>query len=171
MSKAGLKKTLKKMKSPELVEMICELYDARKEVKDYLEYWLDPQPEKLLETTKKKIFKVFFISEKSPRKSPSMTDLKSLISNFRSLCFDTEKIADINIYVFEQYVDWLERRSRIISHREKVEKFKATAEEYIDAYMLNEMFGIRLERVTERFETVMKRGDRKIYRYGRGWYR
>lgn len=163
MSKARLKKTLKSMSQEELVEVICEIYDARKEAKEYFEYWLDPQPEKLVETVKKKLLKLFFISEKTPRKSPAMADVKRVIADFRTLCFEADKTADVLLYAFETYVQWLESRRKVMSHQEKAGRSRDTAEEYIAAYKLEPFFGIRLERAKERFDAVMRRGDLRAY--------
>lgn len=40
MSKAQLKKQLKTLEKDEIIEMVMELYDARKEAKEYLEFYL-----------------------------------------------------------------------------------------------------------------------------------
>ena len=53
-----------------LSEIICELYDARPEAKEYLEFWINPDADKELDKYRQKIFKQFFISGSKPRKSP-----------------------------------------------------------------------------------------------------
>lgn len=40
MSKATIKKLLRSMSKEQIIEMVIEMYDARKEAKDYLEYFL-----------------------------------------------------------------------------------------------------------------------------------
>ena len=42
MSKVALKKYLNTLQKGEIVEMVLDLYDARKEAKEYLEYFLNP---------------------------------------------------------------------------------------------------------------------------------
>lgn len=76
MSKAALKKALKEIDRDGLAEIICEMYDARPEAKEYLEFWINPDVDKELDKYKQKIFKLFFISEGKPRKSPGFTDIK-----------------------------------------------------------------------------------------------
>lgn len=47
MSKAQLKKELAPLDKEQLTEMILEAYSARKEIKDYFEFYLNPDPEAL----------------------------------------------------------------------------------------------------------------------------
>ena len=42
MSKAQLKKHLLKLTQEEVIDVILELYDAHKEVKEYLEFYMNP---------------------------------------------------------------------------------------------------------------------------------
>lgn len=48
MSKASLKKLLSTMDREQLIELILDAYSARKETKEYLEFFLNPDVEKLL---------------------------------------------------------------------------------------------------------------------------
>ena len=49
MSKIQLKKELQTMEAPQLREMILEAYSARKEIKEYFEFFLNPDIEHLLD--------------------------------------------------------------------------------------------------------------------------
>ena len=42
MSKAQLKKHLLKLTQEEVIDVILELYDARKEAKEYLDFYMNP---------------------------------------------------------------------------------------------------------------------------------
>ena len=46
MSKAQLKKHLLKLTQEEVIDVILELYDARKEAKEYLEFYMNPKAER-----------------------------------------------------------------------------------------------------------------------------
>ena len=48
MSKVALKKYLNTLQKGDIVEMVLDLYDARKEAKEYLEYFLNPDEEEKL---------------------------------------------------------------------------------------------------------------------------
>ena len=60
MSKAKLKKYLQTLSKEQVIEVILELYDARKEAKDYLEFYLTPDNNAELEKCKKAIRQEFF---------------------------------------------------------------------------------------------------------------
>lgn len=56
MSKAALKKELKNFTSGQLLEVILNVYDASKDAKAYLEFFLNPDPEAYLKTKYEEIF-------------------------------------------------------------------------------------------------------------------
>ena len=170
MSKAGLKKALKEIDRDGLAEIICELYDARPEAKEYLEFWINPDADKELDKYKQKIFKIFFISDGKPRKSPGFTDIKTRIKYFNTLCIDSEKTADLMLYVLELYHLWLSERRRIMSHETRVDKFIAETEAYIESHALEDLFGLRLERIREELKDLFRRGDRPSRRGWRSWW-
>ena len=60
MSKAKLKKYLQTLSKEQVIEVMLELYDARKEAKDYLEFYLTPDSNAELEKCKKAIRQEFF---------------------------------------------------------------------------------------------------------------
>lgn len=55
MSKVLLKKKLASMSKTEIIGLVAELYDAKKEAKDYLDYWVNPDEETKLEEYKRNI--------------------------------------------------------------------------------------------------------------------
>ena len=60
MSKAKLKKHLLSLTKEQITDIVLELYDARKEAKDYLEFYLAPDCNAELEKSKKAIRNEFF---------------------------------------------------------------------------------------------------------------
>ncbi len=157
MSKAKLKKTLAAMPASEIAELVLELYEARKEAKEYLEFWLEPDTPKALEKARKMVEKVFYTSVDRPRKRPSLTDLNRIARDFTSQVFDREAVADLLLYIAEMQCKWLEGRWRRLSYRSSIKKNVDTAAVYIDqAYPPEDTFGeaegfrLRLERVRER---------------------
>ena len=67
MSKAQLKKQLNSLEKSQIIEMVIELYDARKEAKEYLEFYLNPDEDKKLEEFKKIIQKSSTLPVGSPK--------------------------------------------------------------------------------------------------------
>ena len=69
MSKAKLKKYLQTLSKEQVIEVMIELYDARKEIKEYLEFYLAPDSNAELEKCKKlsdKSSSLPVVSRKSP---------------------------------------------------------------------------------------------------------
>lgn len=60
MSKAKLKKYLLSLTKEQIADIVLELYDARKEAKDYLEFYLAPDCNAELEKCKKAVQNEFF---------------------------------------------------------------------------------------------------------------
>ena len=60
MSKATIKKILQSMPKEEIIDMVLEMYDARKEAKEYLEFYANPDEDGKLEEYKKIITEEFY---------------------------------------------------------------------------------------------------------------
>ena len=82
MSKAKLKKYLQTLSKKQIIEVMLELYDARKEAKEYLEFYLTPDSNAELEKCKKAIRQEFF---------PTRGFLKSLHSPSAGKSFPISK--------------------------------------------------------------------------------
>ena len=80
MSKAKLKKYLQTLSKEQIIEVMLELYDARKEAKEYLEFYLTPDSNAELEKCKKAIRQEFFPTRVFSEK-PSFTKCRK--SHFR----------------------------------------------------------------------------------------
>ena len=64
MSKTTVKKTLMAMSKEEIIDMVLAMYDARKEAKEYLEFYTNPDDDGKLEEYKKIITEEFYPSKK-----------------------------------------------------------------------------------------------------------
>ena len=60
MSKATVKKILMSMPKEEIIGMVLEMYDARKEAKEYLEFYANPDEDGKLEEYRKIITEEFY---------------------------------------------------------------------------------------------------------------
>lgn len=157
MSKAKIKKILQGMTADQLSELVVELYDVRKEAREYLEYWADPQPEKWIKKTKKEIRYIFNLYGEIPRRRPSLSDLNTIVKHFLTLGMDREYTADVLLYVAEIECEWLEQRYRRLSYRASMMKNLEAARLYIEnAYPENETnpYGIRLDRLQDQVSTL-----------------
>lgn len=160
MSKAALKKALKEQDNESLAQIILEVYEKRPEAKDYFEFWLNPDAEAELEKYKKKIFKLFFMSEGKPRRSPDFTEIKKLLKYFLSYGVDPEVSAELELYVCEQYLIWMDLRRFIASHFTRLDKFISEAKVFIESHLLDELFAIRIERIGRIRDELAERADR-----------
>lgn len=169
MSKAKLKKTLAAMPADEIAGMVLELYEARKDAREYLDYWLDPRPEKALEKARKAVDRVFGTSAGRPRRKPALSELNRITRDFMSIVFEREHVADLLLYVAERQCDWLEGRWRRLTYLPSVRRNVGNAELYLDqAYGPDgdapgvqasagggfNPFEIRMERLRERADAL-----------------
>ena len=70
MSKATVKKILMSMPKEEIIGMVLEMYDARKEAKEYLEFYANPDEDGKLEEYKKIITEEFYPSREDRSQRP-----------------------------------------------------------------------------------------------------
>ncbi len=101
MSKARLKKHLQALPKERVIEIMLELYDARKEAKDYLEFYLAPDSNAELEKCKKTIRQEFFPTRGFSEK-PSFAKCRKVISDFQKLKPEPTCIADLMLFYIEQ---------------------------------------------------------------------
>ncbi len=150
MSKAKLKKALGGLEKEQLIETMLELYDARKDAKDWLEFWLDPDPKKACEKAKAAVHRVFYAGTDNVRRRPSLTNLNKIVKDFITVCYDRDEVADFLIYVAETETEWLEGRYRRISYRSSLKKNIDTAVLYCENNFPEGRFNLRLDKLKER---------------------
>lgn len=78
MSKTTVKKALAQLDAEALREMIMEMYAARREARDYLEFWVNPDTDRELDTAKTKIQKLFSCRPTNLDGSPTLRRLRPL---------------------------------------------------------------------------------------------
>lgn len=84
MSKSTIKKLLKSMTKDEIITMVLELYSARKEAKDYLEFYAEPDEQGKLEEYKDIIREEFYPKR---NRDPQMrfSVCRKAVSDFKKL--------------------------------------------------------------------------------------
>lgn len=97
MSKAKLRKEIAQFTSEQLREMLLDLYDARREAKEYLEFFLDPDVDKLTEKYTKVIDKEF---NRTKRRliSPRWTVVRNAIKVYASFKPGSEAVANLMLH-------------------------------------------------------------------------
>ena len=99
MSKVALKKYLNTLQKGEIIEMVLDLYDARKEAKEYLEYFMNPDEKKKLKEYKTIIQNEFFPKRGDGKCRFSVC--RKAIADFRKLHPSPENLADLMLYLVE----------------------------------------------------------------------
>lgn len=145
------------MSADQLSELVLELYDVRKEAKEYLEYWLNPDPKKWLEKAEKDAGRIFYVSSGNPRRRPSLSDLNTIVKHFLTFGMDREQNAEFLLYVAETECGWLEQRWRRMTYRTSMLKNLENARLYIENAFPDpdkNPYALRLERLTERVNSL-----------------
>lgn len=174
MSKASVKKALKILDRKGLETLVMELYTLRKEARDYLEFWADPDEGKELDNIKERIHKIFFLPQNKPRRKPDLTEIKSMVKNFRSLGPAPEKVADLLVYIPEKMFEWLQERRGVgmKSYRAKFDSMTDESREFIESSGLEDMFGVRHNHIVALIDTYYNSfpTETERRRYSR-WFR
>ena len=162
MSKAKVKKALGELDRAELIEVIMEMYSARKEARDYLEYWIYPDMDRQLDDLKVKLNKIFFMSVDKPRRKPDYTDISVMVKNFESLGPSPEQVCDLYLSIPEKIVEWLGARNciGIKSASKKVYAWLEKAKEAIEKSGLEDMFGMRHDRTLDAIDQYVELAER-----------
>ncbi|MCM1348723.1 MAG: DUF6155 family protein [Firmicutes bacterium] len=94
MSKSQLKKLLGQMSASQIAEMVLELYDARPEAKEYLDFFVSPDIDRKLLKATAAIKKEAFRNSRGRNKSRS-TKIRRYIRDIASLNPGSEPVAEI----------------------------------------------------------------------------
>ena len=105
MSKSQLKRLLTGMSKEEVVDVVMELYDARKEAREYLDYFANPNEIKELEKFKKIVLKEF---DDSISHNPQcrFSVCRKALSDFKKLAPSTDTLAEAMVYYVERVCEF-----------------------------------------------------------------
>lgn len=101
MSKTQLKKELARMSAEQLSTLILDLYAARKDAKDYLDFFVNPDIEARLDKARTQIDKEMRRLSRG-RSTTRISKVKAYIASITSLGAGAEADADILLHVVEQ---------------------------------------------------------------------
>jgi len=85
MSKIALKKHLQTLNNEQLIETVLEMYDNMKPVKEYFEFFLNPNETKMFEKYKAIIVKEFYPTGKYTQPMTRFSVAKKAIAEFKAL--------------------------------------------------------------------------------------
>ena len=101
MSKSTIKKLLKSMTKDEIITMVLELYSARKEAKDYLEFYAEPDEQGKLEEYKD-IIREEFYPKRNREPQMRFSVCRKAVSDFKKLKPPADAIAELMV----SYMEW-----------------------------------------------------------------
>lgn len=99
MAKAELKKLLLSMDRTELISLILDLYSAKKEITEYLDYFVNPDEADQFLKAKRTIENEYFPLRGCPKERLSVA--KKAISDFSKLKPTQEQVAELMIFLVE----------------------------------------------------------------------
>lgn len=101
MSKSTIKKLLQSMTKAEIIEMVLELYSARKEAKEYLEFYVCPDEKGKLEEYKSIIREEFYPKR---RREPQtrFSVCRKAVADFKKLKPSADALAELMV----SYMEW-----------------------------------------------------------------
>lgn len=103
MGLTDLKKELKKFDKDKLVDLVADLYKRNKSVKEFFDFYVDPNEKQLFLKYKDKVYEAFF-----PKRGYRLrlSDGKKAISDFRKLEGSKDLLADLMLYYVETGVEF-----------------------------------------------------------------
>jgi len=95
MSKAALKKHLQSLTKEQMIETVLEMYDNIKPVREYLEFFLNPNEKEMFEKYRTVIVNEFYPRGKYTDPKTRFSVAKKAIADFRALKPSPELLADL----------------------------------------------------------------------------
>lgn len=110
MGLADIKKELKKLEKDELINLITDLCKKSKSVKDFFDFYVNPDEKKLFNKYCDKVLEAFF-----PKRGhkPKLKVGKQAISDFKSFSPSEDLLADLMLYYVETGVKFTNDFGRI----------------------------------------------------------
>lgn len=97
MSKIQLKRELTKLDRDQLIQLVLDIYSARKEAKDYFDFFVEPDIEKLTEKYRSLIHKEM-IRGKYSKSTARISRIRAYIKDYASYGVDAEAVVELMIY-------------------------------------------------------------------------
>ncbi|MDE7345542.1 MAG: hypothetical protein K2N48_02240 [Muribaculaceae bacterium] len=147
MSKSKLKKELAGMTQGQVSDLMVQLYEASKEAKAWLDFYLNPDIDALSEKYRKQIYlKCYGRSGKVRR--PKMRDCNQLIKTFGLIVQDPTPVSELMLYFMEEVTRVASVKGRYSESyiRTLTGQFRKTME-YLESASLLEYYMPRVRKI------------------------
>lgn len=174
MSKTTLRKALEGFNEPELRRLILDLYDKSKDIKEFLDFYAEPDLEKKLDQYAALADKELF-RYKHHAYRPKATALNAVVRRFRLFEPDDEYVGRLMVHIAEGYmsiadvdflpdnvfcnaINWFDETVRFLGEHRMLEEYLPRLRRSVDgmnrrvgrlANPLYEEFGRRMENLEE----------------------
>jgi len=101
MSKQALKTHLHALTKEQLIQTVLEMYDNMKPVKEYMEYFLNPNENEMFEKYRAIIINEFYPKGKNTEPKTRFSVAKKAIADFRAFKPSTELLGDLMLTLAE----------------------------------------------------------------------
>lgn len=101
MSKIKIKKLLAQIPKEDVINLMLELYDAKKEAKEYLDYYLEPDEHAMLEKYRLIIKEEFYPANERREPKTRFSVCRKAISDFNKLKPSPENMAELMVSYME----------------------------------------------------------------------
>ncbi|MDE7380933.1 MAG: hypothetical protein K2N03_02225 [Muribaculaceae bacterium] len=154
MSKAGLKKQLTLLNKEQIIDILLEAYDSRKETKEYFEFWLNPDEKEELQRTTEKLFRQFFLSNGKNRKKLYKSEINKIVKDFWNICSGEEVRCRLLFKLSEFFIIRALTRFRNLSIKPTVDRHLGNALVYMEETGQKEMFGQWYEKLQQNYNKI-----------------
>ncbi len=152
MSKRELKKELIRFEKTQLIDLISDLYEKNKSVKEYLDYYLNPNETEIPKVYKAKVREAFYPKRGFGFK---LSVGKKAISDFRKLKPSIESLVDLLLCYVENGVEFTREFGDINeAYYSSIESVFADSMKLIDKNGLHELFKLRADDVLKKTENT-----------------
>lgn len=121
MSKILLKKELMTMSRDEIIEIVMEMYSSRKDAKEYFEFFLNPDVDKLSDRYRERIAKEFMRNRRNCLKA-RISVVKRCIKEFASFNPSADYVVDLMLFTIEKGI----KAISMFRNTEKIEQSMLT---------------------------------------------
>ena len=152
MSKHELKKELESFDKKKLINLISDLYDKNKSVKEYLDYYINPNEKATLEIYKVKVREAFY-----PKRGFgfNIANGKKAISDFRKLQPSPDSLIDLLMCYVESGVEFTNDYGDINEgFYSSIESVYHDALKLIDKNGLHDNYKIRAHEILKETENI-----------------
>lgn len=115
MSKNSLKKYINTLDASQLRQLLLDAYSARKETKEYFDFYLDPDSEKLAAKYRAIIEREFKARQGYFKKRPRRSVCKKAISDFKRFSPDGQVLAELMLFYVMEADRWMRMMPRRVS--------------------------------------------------------